>query len=404
MKKTLIAILVAVICLFVCGNAFAQVASEVYPVVHIAVSEYISWSTFIVAGNVKNRSGKPLINPKEGAPYGSIEDEYKIDYVVDETDYGSCITNYVSGKADAVCITNVDVLGPCLSVRSVSLAPTSTSYGADKCLVEPSIKNMKDLRGVPVYGLGKSVSELLQYCGALHFGEDPGQHVFMNMDPGDASLALQNGTIRACNVWNPIALQTMASRKDVVEFFNSTIIPGHIVDMIVMSQKTLDKPYGSRAACGLLSVQYTICRQLANPRLQDAMLLALSKKFSNLDLAQMNIAARNCRFYSTPAQGIHLFDSCGPAFPWKKEVKDTSDLFSNKGFNPNSTEVTTKTFREIMDIVVPICDKIGMISPLPDVTVESERVTIGYGTREQAPDVRLRFDTSYMKEVLPKFK
>jgi hypothetical protein len=57
-----------------------------------------------------------------------------------------------------------------------------------------------------------------------------------------------------------------------------------------------------------------------------------------------------------------------------------------------------------MEIVVPRCEKIGMIAPVPDAKVEAEKVTIGYGTREQAPNVRLRFDTSYMKMVLPKFK
>ena len=89
----------------------------------LAWSEYPSWSVFGVA----DEAG--LIDKDEGQ-LGSVEEKWGVDIVLTEADYDTCLTLYGSSTADAVCITNMDVLAPALSRDSVAILPTSTSDGS----------------------------------------------------------------------------------------------------------------------------------------------------------------------------------------------------------------------------------------------------------------------------------
>ncbi len=362
------------------------------PSFSIAVSEYPSWSTFLVACVTKEK-GELLVNRRKGV-LGSIEKRWNVDLVVKEMEYDPCLGAYGAGECDAVCITNMDVLNPALSRKSVAILPTSTSFGADACIVTSDITDVKQLKTMKVYGLAKTVSE---YCWARNLellGESEKDYTLTNMDPGAAAMAMQQGSAKhkAIVVWNPFIGETLRKRKDVRVLFDSTTIPGEIIDMVVMAQASLDRPGGKNAACAIIDAYYTICRRLADPKTQDDSLVALGEKFSHLKVAAMRKVVRQTRFYSTPQQGISLF-SGGAVFPWSRKVDDTSELFTNKGFVPDNKEVSTKTLKGIMPAVVDFCVKHDIVK---------EKPTVGYGSKADVPDARLRFDATYMKEVSKK--
>ncbi len=140
------------------------------PVFTLAWSEYPSWSVFGVA------HAKKLINGAEGQ-MSELELKWGVDIVLKQLTYDACITQYGSGQADAVCITNMDILSPALGRASVAICPTSTSAGADACIVV-GIDDVKALREHKVYGLDKSVSE---YCFVRNLellGEKESDHKF----------------------------------------------------------------------------------------------------------------------------------------------------------------------------------------------------------------------------------
>ncbi|NQT14726.1 MAG: hypothetical protein HQ582_18370, partial [Planctomycetes bacterium] len=154
---------------------------EETPSFSLAWSEYPSWSVFGVA------SEKGLIDGKEGS-LGPVEEDWGVDIVLKELDYDTCLTAYGSSTVDAVCMTNMDSLIPCLGRDSVAVLPTSTSVGADACIVV-GIDNLDALKGKPTFGLEKSVSQYAFERNIELAGKDPNDFPFRNMDPGAAAAA-----------------------------------------------------------------------------------------------------------------------------------------------------------------------------------------------------------------------
>ncbi len=152
----------------------------------LAWSEYPSWSIFGVAvdlGWIEKDEGK----------LGEYEKKWNVDIVLKQADYDPCITMYGSGSVDAVCITNMDILGPADARPGVAILPTSTSNGADAC-VAVGVENIDGLKGKTTFGLERSVS---QYCFERCLEKknlSKADFPFSNMDPGAAATAMQTVT------------------------------------------------------------------------------------------------------------------------------------------------------------------------------------------------------------------
>jgi NitT/TauT family transport system substrate-binding protein len=326
------------------------------PSFSLAWSEYPSWSTFGVA------DGDKLIDGRAGE-MGPIEKKWNVDIVLKQAEYDPCLTLYGSGQCDAVCITEMDALNPSLGRPSVVVLPTSTSHGADACLVPNTITDVKQLKGKKVFGLAKSVSE---YCFVRNLellGEKEEDYRFSNMDPGAAATAMQQKQkdIEAIVVWNPFILQTLSMRPDVKVLFDSTKIPNEIIDTVVIAQSSLDKPGGSDFACAVIETFYEVNKRMANPATRDATLVALGEKFSHLDLAAMKKVVEQTKFYGTPQEAQALLT--GPELP------------------------------VIMKKVIDFCVSHAIVPSAP---------TVAYGSKSEGGNAVLRFDPTYLKLVLDK--
>ena len=318
------------------------------PQFSLAWSEYPSWSVFGVAdlyGLVDGAAGK----------MGEIEKKHNVDLVLNETDYDTCITLYASGEADAVCITNMDILNPATGRPGVAILPTSTSKGAD-ALIVTGIDNLDALKGKPAYGLEASVSQYTFVRGLQENGYDPAEFTFSNMDPAAAAQAMitRQAGFDAIVVWNPFVLETLKQRPDAKVLFDSSAIPGEIIDMVVMAKSSLDKPGGDRAARAITDAFYAVCRKMEDPATGDEALQAIGEKFSSLNLEQMKKVVQQTDFYETPELAMELFNSPG--------------------------------LGETMNRVVSFCKDYGII--------EGEAPTLAYG---DSGDGQLTFTTDYLK-------
>lgn len=322
------------------------------PVFTLAWSEYPSWSAFGVAHEYR------IIDGRRGR-LGPVEKKWGVDIVLKEADYDTCIVMYGAGQCDAACLTNMDSLPPALTRPSVAILPTSTSDGADACIVAEGISSVKQLKGKKVCGLAKTVSE---YCFARNLelqGENEEEYSFTNMDPGAAALAMQQKQpgYDAIVVWNPFVLETLNKRKDTKVLFDSTTIPGEIVDMVTMAKDSLDKPGGKEFACAVVDTFYEINKVIAAPETRDDALMALGEKFSHLDLESMKKVVQQTKFYSTPETGLALFKGDG--------------------------------LKATMDKVVAFCVKHEMVNSKP-------KLAFGAGSAE----TDLSFDPSFMEKVV----
>ena len=113
-------------------------AAQDEPVFTLAWSEYPSWSAFGVAHEYR------IIDGRRGR-LGPVEKKWGVDIALKEADYDTCIVLYGAGQCDAACLTNMDSLAPSLSRPSVAILPTSTSDGADACIVVNGIDSVKQL-------------------------------------------------------------------------------------------------------------------------------------------------------------------------------------------------------------------------------------------------------------------
>lgn len=305
---------VVVLLLTMAVSSVSWAADE--PVFSLAWSEYPSWSVFGVAHEVK------LIDKKAGE-LGPIEKKWGVDIELKEAEYDPCLALYAAGQTDAVCITNMDILNPALSRPGVAIMPTSTSFGADACIVPSDITEVKQLKGKKVRGLALSVSEYCFVRNLEELGEDPTEYNFVNMDPGAAALAMQQKQegIDAIVVWNPFVLETLNTRKDTRVLFDSTTIPGEIIDMVVVAKSSLEKPGGKKFAAAVADTYYELNKRIEAPDTRDDTLIALGEKFSNLGLQSMRKVVQQTRFYSTPDAGVAVFTGAELKGIMKKVVK-----------------------------------------------------------------------------------
>jgi ABC transporter binding protein (urea carboxylase system) len=335
------------------GSETASSKESGLPTFSLAWSEYPSWSTFGVA----HIDG--FINGKKGE-LGPLEEKWKVDIVLHEADYDTCITMYGAGQVDAACLTNMDSLNPSIGRRSTMVLPTSTSHGADACIVVDSINSIEDLKGKKVFGLEKSVSEYCFVRTLENAGHKEKDFSFSNMDPSAASAAMQQkqASVEAIMVWNPFVLETLSKRSDVKVLFDSTGIPSEIIDSVIMSQDSLNKEGGEAFACAIAEAFYTVAERMNQPDTRDATLTALGEKFSNLDLTAMNKVVRQTKFLTTPGEAIALFN--GQELP------------------------------QIMDRVVSFC---------VDHEITGRAPALSYGKTKEGNKAELRFDPTYIEMV-----
>jgi ABC-type nitrate/sulfonate/bicarbonate transport system substrate-binding protein len=284
------------------GCSKTEVSNSDTPSFSLAWSEYPSWSVFGVA------DAEGLIDGDEGK-LGPIEKKWNVDIVLKEADYDTCMTLYGSNTVDAACLTSLDTLAPSHSRASVAIAPTSTSVGADACIVVGEINKVEDLKGIPTYGLDKSVSRYAHERNLILKGLNPVEFPFKNMDPAAAAQAMQTNQegIQSIMVWNPFVLQTLRTREGAKVLFSSDTIPEEIVDCVIVGADSLKKPGGENFACAVLDAFYAVNKLIADPATHDKTLVALGAKFSSLGLEDMETVVTQTRFYSTPDKALALF-------------------------------------------------------------------------------------------------
>jgi NitT/TauT family transport system substrate-binding protein len=315
----------------------------------LAWSEYPSWSVFGVADEVG-------LLDKEAGKLGELEKKWNVDIVLKGVDYDTCLQMYGSSTADAVCITNMDTLGPAMGRASVVILPTSTSVGADACLAV-GVNDLEGLKGKTTRGLERSVSQYAFERILIKRGLNPKDFPFSNMDPGAAASAMQTGdtNVQSIMVWNPFVMQTLRDQPKSKKLFDSSEIPEEIIDMVVVGKDSLAKEGGKQFANCIVEAFYAINKRIADPATSDKTLIAIGANFSSLGLEDMKKVVQQTRFYQSPEEALKLL---------------TSEEFRNK----------------TMPTVVDFCVEHKIVEKKP---------TVGF----DSADAQINFDTSFLKAL-----
>src|ERR1700688_310237 len=197
-------------------------------------------------------------------------DKYGITIKVQRFDYAPSLDAFVARNIEACTMTNMEAL----DMPAASGVPTTViivgdySNGNDALLVRGGLQ-MKDLAGKKLLLVQKTVSEyLFDRAMAMNGLRDQIKQVrLINTSDSDIATAfLSDASSSAVVTWKPLVSQIL-KQKGITSLFNSSQIPGEILDLTVVRTDVLNRPDGSgqRFAKALTGAWYELLAQMTTP-------------------------------------------------------------------------------------------------------------------------------------------
>lgn len=159
-------------------------------------------------------------------------------------DYVESINQYTSAQFDGCTMTNMDALTiPAAGgVDSTVLIVSDFSNGNDGIVIKGTGKTVADLRGMDVNLVELSVSHFLLARALDTVDLREKDLKVVNTSDADITAAYNTDDVQAVTTWNPM-LADISAKPNVTAVFDSSKIPGEILDMMVVNSQTLrDNP------------------------------------------------------------------------------------------------------------------------------------------------------------------
>lgn len=309
MRQLLKALFLAPLCsaaLAVVGTAHAEERSSF----SVCWSIYVGWMPWDYAaqqGIVKKWADK----------YG-IEIEF-----TQINDYVESINQYTAGQFDGCVMTNMDMLTiPAAGgVDSTALIVGDYSNGNDGVILKAPAKTLADIKGQKVNLVELSVSHYLLARGLDSIGLKERDVKVVNTSDADMVAAYGTEGVTAMVTWNP-QLSEILRTPGATMVFDSSKIPGEIIDLMVVNSQVLkDNPALGKALVG--AWYETIGLMAQNSDAGKAARSAMAKA-SGTDLAGFDSQLKTTYMFYTPAETLTFMRS--------PDLVKTMDLVRNFSF------------------------------------------------------------------------
>ena len=190
-----------------------------------------------------------------GAEEGIIKkwaDKYDIEIdVVQINDYVESINQYTAGQFDACTMTNMDALTiPAAGgVDSTALIVGDFSNGNDGVVLKGT-DSLADIKGQNVNLVELSVSHYLLARGLETVGMSEKDVTVVNTSDADMVAVYGTDDVTSVVTWNPL-LSEIEAMPDSNKVFDSSEIPGEIIDLLVINTDVLaENPALGKALVG----------------------------------------------------------------------------------------------------------------------------------------------------------
>lgn len=286
----------------------------------------------------------------------------KID-VVQVNDYVESINQYTAGKFDACSMTNMDALTiPAAGgVDSTALIVGDFSNGNDGVVLKGKNKKLTDIKGQKVNMVELSVSHYLLARGLESVKLAEKDIKVVNTSDADIVGAYKSKDVTSVVTWNP-QLSEIKGMNDGTLVFDSSKIPGEIIDLMVVNTATLkDNPNFGKALVG--AWYETIALMARNDEAGGAARAAMAKA-SGTDVAGFDGQLKTTRMFYKPAEAV--------AFTTSPDLIRTMDYVRKFSFA-----------HELLGKGAKSADVVGMSFP-------------GGKTLGNGKNIKLRFDPTYM--------
>jgi NitT/TauT family transport system substrate-binding protein len=179
-------------------------------------------------------------------------DKHRIEVNITQiNDYVESINQYTAGKFDGCVMTNMDALTiPAAGgVDSTALIVGDFSNGNDGVVLKNGA-TLADIAGRSVNIVELSVSHYLLARGLESAGLSEKDVTIVNTSDADIVAAFASPDSTAVVTWNPL-LSEVVAMPNTVKVFDSSQIPGEIIDLMVVNTQTLkDNPALGKALVG----------------------------------------------------------------------------------------------------------------------------------------------------------
>ena len=304
-------------------------------------------------------------------PWGYLEDsgimdkwadKYGIDVeIVQINDYIESINQYTSGQFDGVSATNMDTLSIPSGggVDTTALIVGDYSNGNDAVILKGE-GDLTTLKGMPVNLVELSVSHYLLARGLDSVGlSEADLGGVINTSDADMIAAFATDDVKSVVTWNPLVSEILED-PSANKLFDSSDIPGEIIDLMVVNTDTLEaNPDFGKA---LVGAWYEVMGLMAAG---DEEVLTAMAEASGTDLAGYQAQLASTEMFYDPAEAVAFTESAElPA-----TMTNVAEFLFDKG---------------ILGEGAPSADFVGIAYP-------------GEVTTGDAGNVQFRFDTTYMQ-------
>jgi NitT/TauT family transport system substrate-binding protein len=281
--------------------------------------------------------------------------------IVQINDYVESINQYTAGQFDGVTATNMDTLSIPSGggVDTTALIVGDYSNGNDAVILKGD-GDLSSLKGMPVNLVELSVSHYLLARALDSVGLSEADLAgVVNTSDADMIAAFATPDVQAVVTWNPLVSSIMQD-PSATKLFDSSDIPGEIIDLMVVNTQTLaDNPDFGKAMAG---AWYEVMALMAAG--DEAALTAMAEA-SGTDLAGYKAQLDATQMFYDPAAAVAF--ASDPGLP--ATMTSVAAFLYDKG---------------ILGEGAPSADFVGVSYP-------------DGSTSGDANNVMLRYDTTYMQ-------
>ena len=321
---------------------------------NVAWSIYVGWMPWDYA----DQSG---ILKKWATKYGI---KIKLTQV---NDYVESMNQYTAGTFDACVMTNMDMLTipSAGGVDSTALIVGDFSNGNDGVVLKGKTKKLEDIKGQKVNLVELSVSHYLLVRALSSVGMRERDLKIVNTSDADMVAAFASPASTAVVTWKP-QLSSILTVPDAQLVFDSSKIPGEIIDLMVVNTATLSA--NPKLGKALVGAWYEVMALMFNNEASGKAAQAAMAKASGTDATGFASQLATTRMFATPSDAY--------AFATSDNVVKTMDLVRRFSFEHG-----------ILGQGAASVDSVGIQFS-------------GGKTLGDSRNLKMRFDASYMKMAL----
>lgn len=235
-------------------------------------------------------------------------DKYDISInVVQINDYIESINQYTAGQFDGCTMTNMDALTiPAAGgVDTTALVVGDFSNGNDGVVLKGK-KSLKDVKGQNVNLVELSVSHYLLARGLEKVGLSEKDIKVVNTSDADMVAVYGTSDVTAVTTWNPL-LAEIEAMPNSYKVYDSSKIPGEIIDLLVVNTDTLKS--NPKLGKALVGAWYEIMANMSSSDNKAIKAKTIMAEGSGTDLAGYEAQLASTKMFYKPGDAVSFTNS-----------------------------------------------------------------------------------------------